>query len=53
MDLARELRNLREEVRQMRELLDTLLVWVLEGEEMDDDTDLLLTVGAEVPRHNN
>jgi len=53
-DLAREIRDLREEVRRMRELIDLLVAMVLESDDLDEDeTELVLAGGAEVPRVNN
>ncbi len=53
-DLAQEIRVLREEVRQMRELIDLLVALVVESDDLDEDeSELILTVGAEIPRLNN
>ncbi|HIH76440.1 MAG TPA: hypothetical protein HA343_03905 [Methanomassiliicoccales archaeon] len=48
-DLAREIRDLGSEVRQMKELIDLLVV---ESEDIDEEG-LVLAGGAEVPRPNN
>jgi len=54
-DLAREIRNLKEEIRQMKGLIDLLVSLVVESDddEEDDMSDLLLSGASEVPRFNN
>ncbi|MCG7841273.1 MAG: hypothetical protein MIO87_05090 [Methanomassiliicoccales archaeon] len=55
VDLAREIRNLKEEIRQMKGLIDLLVFLVVESDddEEDDMSDLLLSGAPEVPRFNN
>ena len=50
-DLAREINELREEVRQMREIIGVLFSMVVESDEEGDDTPFFSN--GEVPRLNN
>jgi hypothetical protein len=51
-DLAREISELREELRQMREVVGVLLTMVIDEESGDDDITLFPN-NLEVPRLNN
>ena len=49
-----EIRVLREEVRQIKELIDLLVALVVESDDLDEDEiEMVLTGGAEIPRLNN
>ncbi|MHC1710114.1 MAG: hypothetical protein AB9819_06890 [Methanomassiliicoccales archaeon] len=53
-DLAREIRDLRAEIRQMKELIDLLVALVVESDDIDEEEPgLVLAGGAEIPRLNN
>lgn len=53
-DLAREIRDLRAEVRQMKELIDLLVAMVVESDDIDEEEPgLVLSHGVEIPRINN
>lgn len=51
-ELAREIQELREELRQMREIVGALFSMMIESEEEEEDISVL-TGGMEVPRMNN
>jgi cell division septum initiation protein DivIVA len=52
-DLAREIKELREEVRQMKEIVSALLTMVVESEEDEDESAEMFPSGIEGPRMNN
>jgi hypothetical protein len=54
-ELAREIKELREEIRQMKELIDLLVALVVEEDDLDDEdmSELLMTKGTDPPRFNN
>jgi cell division protein FtsB len=51
-DLAKEIKELKDEIRQMREIVSILFSMVMEGEE-DDDEMSPFPGNLEVPRLNN
>jgi hypothetical protein len=51
-DLAREIRDLREEIKQMKEIVGVLFTMVLESEDEGEEAGLLPS-GMEIPRMNN
>jgi hypothetical protein len=51
-DLAREIKELREELRQMREVVGVLLTMVIDEDSGEDDITLFPN-NLEVPRLNN
>ncbi|MCG7844646.1 MAG: hypothetical protein MIO90_04360 [Methanomassiliicoccales archaeon] len=47
--------NLKEEIRQMKGLIDLLVTSVVESDDLDEEdmSEILLTEGTDVPRFNN
>ncbi|MCE5297193.1 MAG: hypothetical protein LLG16_08855 [Euryarchaeota archaeon] len=51
-DLAREIRDLREEIKQMKEIVGVLFTMVFESEDEEEEAGLFPS-GMEIPRMNN
>jgi cell division septum initiation protein DivIVA len=53
-DLAREIKELRDEIKQMKEIVGTLLSMIVESEGDEDEEEYgVLPGGLDIPRINN
>jgi hypothetical protein len=53
-DLAREIKELRDEIKQMKEIVGTLLSMIVEVEGDEDDEEYaVFPTGLDMPRMNN
>lgn len=53
-DLAREIKELRDEIKQMKEIVGTLLSMIVEVEGDEDEEEYaVLPTGLDMPRMNN
>ena len=52
-ELVQEIKELREEVRQMKEIITVLFTMIVESEEDDEETSAMFPSGMEAPKMNN